>query len=97
MRLIDADKLADYITENEDDFIYALEHKDRGLLETMIALIPTAYNIDKVVEELEEWSINVTILELHNNELREYEEECKRDVICTEIAMDIIKAGGKNE
>lgn len=53
-RLIDADELADYITENEDDFLYALEHKDRGLLETMIALIPTAYDIEKVVEELEE-------------------------------------------
>ena len=48
MRLIDTDELADYITENEDDFLYALEHKDRGLLETIIALIPTAYEIDNV-------------------------------------------------
>lgn len=53
-RLIDADELADYITENEDDFLYALEHKDRGLLEIMIAFIPTAYDVEKVVEELKE-------------------------------------------
>ncbi len=52
-RLIDADELADYITENEDDFLYALKHKDRHVLDSMIKRIPTTYDIDKVVEELE--------------------------------------------
>lgn len=53
MRLIDADLLADYITENEDAFSYAIEHKDRAVLEDAIASISTAYDVDNVVEELE--------------------------------------------
>lgn len=53
MRLIDADELADYITENENDFLYALEHKDRDFLDVMIEIIPTAYDMNQVVDELE--------------------------------------------
>ena len=54
---------------------------------------PTAYDIDKVVEELEEWSFEAKILVPNNNELGEYEEEVKRKIICTQNAIEIVKHG----
>ena len=83
MRLIDADELIKRFSNS----------KCGKTLKTMVDTQPTAYDIDKVVEELREWSVNATILELHNNELGEYEEECKRDVICTLNAIEIVKQG----
>lgn len=84
MRLVDADAIIDRYNK---EIPYALT------IEEVMAKVPTAYDIDKVVEELREWSFNATILELHNNELGEYEEECKRDVICTLNAIEIVKQG----
>lgn len=87
MRLIDADEFILSLNDYIDKPITT------GLCATLIQLFPTAYDIDKVVEELRECSVNATILELHNNELGEYEEECKRDVICTLNAIEIVKQG----
>lgn len=92
MRLIDADELADYITENEDDFLYALEHKDRGLLETIITLIPTAYEIDNVVEELKELKIDI-----ERGCVAVSDEKCDKYSDCGACTMDrvieIVKQG----
>lgn len=52
MRLIDADELMDFISEHAEQIQYAIEHKDMEILESLIKQIPTAYNVDKVVEEL---------------------------------------------
>lgn len=52
MRLIDADELMDFISEHAEQIQYAIEHKDMEILESLIKQIPTAYNIEKVVEEL---------------------------------------------
>lgn len=56
---------------------------------------PTAYDIDKVVEELEEcsWSLEAKILVPNSNELGEYEEEVERKMICTQDAIEIVKQG----
>lgn len=90
MRLIDADELGDFITRHEDDFLYALKHKDRGLLETMIALFPTAYNVDRVVEQLEEWTFNADV-NLGDGTVK------NSDLIASENAIEIVKAGGKDD
>lgn len=92
MRLIDADKFIEYLgldAENsrEDNLgeIVTLEDFDRQ---------PTAYDVDKVVEQLEQWSFEAKILIPTNNELGEYEEEVEREVICTKNAIEIAKGGG---
>lgn len=53
-RLIDAEILTDYFTEHDLAFEYAIQHQDRKELERLIAEIPTAYDPDKVVKQLEE-------------------------------------------
>lgn len=62
MRLIDADveneRLLDFITQNDSGIQYALEHKDRTMLEEIFFIYfneqKTAYDVDKVVEQLGE-------------------------------------------
>ena len=53
MRLIEADELMDFISEHAEQIQYAIEHKDMEILESLIKQIPTAYNVDKVLEQLE--------------------------------------------
>lgn len=51
-RLIDAEILTDYIVEHDLAFEYAIQHQDRKELERLIAEIPTAYDPDKVLDQL---------------------------------------------
>ena len=51
-KLIDAEILTDYFAEHDLAFEYAIQHQDRKELERLIAEIPTAYEPDKVVEQL---------------------------------------------
>ena len=53
MRLIEADELMDFISEHAEQIQYAIEHKDMEILESLIKQIPTAYDVDKVLEQLE--------------------------------------------
>lgn len=53
MRLIDADELMDFISEHAEQIQYAIEHKNMEILESLIKQIPTAYDVDKVLEQLE--------------------------------------------
>lgn len=54
MRLIEADELMDFISEHAEQIQYAIEHKDMEILESLIKQIPTAYDVDKVLEQLED-------------------------------------------
>ncbi len=56
MRLIDAEILTDYFAEHDLAFEHAIKHQDRKKLERLIAEIPTAYDPDKVVKQLETYS-----------------------------------------
>lgn len=51
-RLIDAEILTDYFVEHDLAFEYAIQHQDRKELERLIAEIPTAYDPDKVLDQL---------------------------------------------
>lgn len=53
MRLIEVDELMDFISEHAEQIQYAIEHKDMEILESLIKQIPTAYDVDKVLEQLE--------------------------------------------
>ncbi len=61
MRLIDADsaneRLLDFIAQNDSGIQFAIEHKDmtmlKGIFFDYFEGQPTAYDVDKVVEQLE--------------------------------------------
>lgn len=78
-RLIDAEILTDYFVEHDLAFEYAIQHQDRKELERLIAEIPTAYDPDKVVEQLEEF--------------RPEMEQFGCGGMLTDI-IDVVKAGG---
>ena len=78
-RLIDAEIQTDYIVEHDLAFEYAIQHQDRKELERLIAEIPTAYDPDKVVEQLEEF--------------RPEMEQFGCGGMMTDI-IDVVKAGG---
>lgn len=75
MRLIDADKLMEYCSNLKEQKI---DNND-------IARFPTAYDIDKVVEELElhSFEFGTDTLPAHYVRLND--------------AIEIVKVGGKNE
>lgn len=66
-------------------------------VKTIIKEQPTAYDVGKVVDELEEWSFETKILVPNNNELGEYEEEVERKIICTQNAIEIVKSSGVSD
>lgn len=78
-RLIYTEILTDYFTEHDLAFEYAIQHQDRKELERLIAEIPTAYDPDKVVEQLEEF--------------RPEMEQFGCGGMMTDI-IDVVKAGG---
>lgn len=92
MRLIDAKEQADRITksiiENRDIFIKILESKDNdylfGLMIRYFDAQPTAYDVDKVLEQLEELPICSTWN--HNS-----------DNISRKSAIEIVRSGGLDE
>ena len=87
-RLIDADKL---LKETRKDRDYARKngfldmYYERQVLIDRIESQPTAYNVDKVVEQLES---------LRNAEA-DYYYAGSNDVIDREDAIEIVKGGGK--
>ena len=87
MRLIDADELMDFISEHAEQIQYAIEHKNMEILESLIKQIPTAYNVDKVVEQLEDRSKE------YNSGVRLHG---KPEKIITNEAIEIVKGGGRD-
>ena len=93
MRLIDADNFMGFMTALEDAGAEYVPFDD---LRKFINNQPTAYDVDKVVEQLEE--CKRIMLSPVNRDC--YGEECKVEdcLVCTfEKAIEIAKAGGVNE
>lgn len=102
MQLIDTDNLRDFMVEHAERIQYAIEHKDGEILESLINQIPIAYDVDKVVEQLED-------------KVKEYDERIEKRKGANffdeterikqfderawgiEIAIEIVKAGGTND
>lgn len=95
MRLIDAtiqsQFLSDYILERKSTFIHVLEKGDNdflfGLLMDYFDEQPTAYDVDKVVEQLK----NVSYERFGNAGMG------GENVVNLDDAIEIVKAGGKND
>lgn len=103
MRLIEADELMDFISEYAEQIQYAIEHKNMEILESLIKQIPTAYDVDKVIKELER------LKETEQNRQDECDEEGYGDAeqIFSDgesqgkfrayiKAIEVVKAGGIN-
>ena len=86
-RLIDAEIQTDYIVEHDLAFEYAIQHQDRKELERLIAEIPTAYDPDKVVEQMEH--IDYTALYEQNEDFKRYV-----DRYCTKHRVSVDEAPG---
>jgi len=104
MKLVDSDvengKLLDFITEHDTGIQYALAHKDITMLEDIFfeyfEAQKTAYDVDKVVEQLEEKALEHAIngqqygedgYDTHENA----EQAIKQGI---EEAIEIVKSGG---
>lgn len=76
MRLIDADKLKEYLQE--------YLHYEHAI--PWIDAQPTAFNVEKVVEELKEWTFNADV-NLGDGTVK------NSDLIASKNAIDIVKRG----
>lgn len=84
MRLIDADKLRTILTDEE--YPCALQTALIGIINEQ----PTAYNVDKVVKEINEWTFNANI-DVGDGTVMNH------NLIVKDVAIDIVKAGVTNE
>lgn len=102
-RLIDAEIQTDYIVEHDLAFEYAIQHQDRKELERLIAEIPTAYNPDKVVEQLEERTAFLKDCVKYGNETSEQQAKSYDTMMMYEVKdlvddlLEIVKAGEADE
>ena len=97
MRLIDADKLIDYFYYGIDDKPIIDGISDRKIIDT-IKKQPTAYSVDKVVEELEkELSLADKEKERCTGENNLQFDSAKGYASGISTAIEIVKAGVKNE
>ncbi len=86
MRLIDADsaneRLLDFIAQNDSGIQFAIEHKDMTMLEGIFFDYfegqPTAYDVDKVVEQLKKCRRESVVI---------------APISAFEEAIDIVKSG----
>ena len=99
-RLIDAEIQTDYIVEHDLAFEYAIQHQDRKELERLIAEIPTAYDPDKVVEQLESRTAFLKDCTKYGNKTAEQQSKSYETMMMYEVKdlvddlLEIVKAGG---
>lgn len=98
MRLIDVSDIEKFISENVtaigDDHLL-LVWADDGRWHEALPLIKTAYDVDKVVEQLN--NAKKYNLDLADKMLDIQANGTTRHFICLEDAIEIVKAGVKNE
>ena len=88
MRLIDADTLIKDLS-----YLYTKNHipvdmRAKGVLTTIMEQ-PTAYDVDKVVKEINEWTFNANI-DVGDGTVMNH------NLIVRDTAIDIVKAGGNS-
>ena len=87
MRLIDADRFLEYMTD-KCDMSAELDPIILGIFRGALKEQPTAYSVDKVVEELKEWTFNADI-NVGDGTIMNH------DLIVSKNAIEIVKQGGK--
>jgi len=91
MRLIDADEVLIHCEKGRQVSIYGTELFD-ALVEA-VNITPTAFEIDKIVKKFEE--MKVEIPEKDELNMYSYTDLCRYKNGFAEIAIEIVKAGGR--
>ena len=90
MRLIDITDLEKFIRENVcaigDDHLL-LVARDDGRWHEALPLVKTAYDVDKVVKEINEWTFNANI-DVGDGTVMNH------NLIVRDTAIEIVKTGG---
>jgi hypothetical protein len=88
MRLIDADKLMGELHESlKGDCDLRKDYEFMGIDE-FIENQPTAYDVDKVIEEIEEWTARINVINDNSGKVGQV------DVIGSNKAIKIVEGGG---
>ena len=82
-RLIDADPVLDNLSGRLESM------KDYDAVKDVINNMPTAYDVDKVVEQLEEWTFNADV-NIGDGTMMNH------NLIVSKNAIEIVKGGGVN-
>ena len=85
MRLIDADEL---IEEYTQIFVEKYGIEGGEMFKGVIKQMPTAYDVDKVIEEIEEWTARINVINDNSGKVGQV------DVIGSNKAIKIVKGGG---
>ena len=93
MRLIDADALIEAMKKTESEYENAMTCPSWWSAFNVISEQPTAYSVDKVVEEFEK----IRAKETCNKEKCDTKEICRICVVDDAIEIEIVKAGVNNE
>jgi hypothetical protein len=92
-RLIDVAGLEKFIREHRcaigDDNLLLVAGKD-GRWQEALPFVKTAYDVDEVVKEINEWTFNANI-DVGDGTIMNH------NLIVRDTAINIVKAGGKNE
>ena len=86
-KIIDIEKLTDFITEHDTDFLYALEHQNREMLEELVKNIPSK-NLNEIISNIRCNS---------SQGFLDYNRDYVPPMIETAKAIEIIKDFIKNE
>lgn len=88
MRLIDADKLMGELHESlKGDCDLRKDYEFMGIDE-FIENQPTAYDVDKVIKEIEEWTARINVINDNSGKVGQV------DVIGSNKAIKIVEGGG---
>ena len=87
MRLIDADRFLEYMTD-KCDMSAELDPIILGIFRGALKEQPTAYSVDRVVEEINEWTFNANIDVGDGTTMN-------HNLIVRDTAIEIVKRGGK--
>jgi hypothetical protein len=88
MRLIDADELIKVLHESLDGDVELIKDYELLGIDDFINAQPTAYDVDKVIEEIEEWTARINVNIDNSGKAGQV------DVIGSNKAIKIVEGGG---
>lgn len=88
MRLIDADELIKVLHESLDGDVELIKDYELLGIDDFINAQPTAYDVDKVIEEIEEWTARINVIIDKSGKAGQV------DVIGSNKAIKIVEGGG---
>lgn len=91
MRLIDADELIKVLHESLDGDVELIKDYELLGIDDFINAQLTAYDVDKVIEEIEEWTARINVINDKSGKTGQV------DVIGSNKAIKIVEGGGVSD